>query len=83
MKIFSPEKLDKLMSDPLMKQSGVAKAVGISSAGLSRIRSGHKNPSVNTLARIAYVLKKPIEYFFEEEGNAKQQHLPLKDVANG
>ncbi|OPY73598.1 MAG: DNA-binding transcriptional repressor PuuR [Syntrophorhabdus sp. PtaU1.Bin058] len=45
----------------------LAAKVGISTMTLQRIETGKTSPSVSVLAEIAYHLRQPIDYFFQEK----------------
>jgi transcriptional regulator with XRE-family HTH domain len=45
----------------------LAEKVGISTMTLQRIETGKTSPSVSVLAEIAYHLRQPINYFFQEK----------------
>lgn len=49
-----------------LKQSDLADMLQINQANIAKLESGTVNIGVDTLARVADVLHKPIEYFFQE-----------------
>lgn len=49
-----------------LTQEGLAKKIGANQKNISRYETGASMPSIETLVKIAKVLKKRIEYFFDE-----------------
>lgn len=49
-----------------LKQSDLAEMLTVNQANIAKIESGRVSIGVETLARIAHALHKPIGYFFEE-----------------
>lgn len=76
---YNPRKLAELLSDPTLKLTGVSRIADVSSAYLTELKKGRREPSAKMLGRLASALGKPIDYFFDE----KVQHIELKDTSNG
>ncbi len=49
-----------------LNQTGLAKKIGAKQKSISRYENGLSMPSIETLLKIAKVLKKPAGYFIEE-----------------
>jgi transcriptional regulator with XRE-family HTH domain len=87
MKKFSYKKLDKFFDDECLNASAVAKKAGVSVNAISNMRNGTKVPKINTLAAVAFVLDKSVDFFLEDEAIVNQTSLPLsttlKEAVNG
>lgn len=82
MKLFSAEILKDLLDEKCIKHSSLAMKAGIGTSTLSSIVKGQKIPNVNTLGRIAFILNKPVDYFYEDESVVRQARLQFKEVSN-
>ncbi len=60
-------RLRKAREDTGLSQGAFARALNLSSEYISLLESGKRNPSFDTLGRIAAFLHKDIAYFFEEK----------------
>lgn len=49
-----------------LRQSELAELLGVNQQNVARMEKGEIGIGVETLARVAVALKKPIEYFFQE-----------------
>lgn len=49
-----------------LNQTQLADKIGAKQKSISRYETGLAMPSVETLIKITTILKKPVEYFFEE-----------------
>ena len=67
MRIFSSEKLNEVLDNPIVSVGGVRATAGLSYNGFDKIRKGESVPSANTLVAIADALQKPLDYFFVEK----------------
>ncbi len=49
-----------------LTQTGLAKKIGAKQKSISRYENGISSPSIETLVKVAKVLKKPAGYFLDE-----------------
>lgn len=67
--VFNPATVKQARGEKGMTQMEIAKETGLSLVTVGYIETGYKEPKVNTLARIATVLNKPMSYFFANNPN--------------
>jgi transcriptional regulator with XRE-family HTH domain len=69
---MDPKKLGKKLKlariDLDLNQTELADRIGAKQKSISRYENGLSMPSIETLVKIAKVLKKPAGYFLEDEG---------------
>lgn len=59
------QKIERAMKEAGFTQRELAKVMGITNPTISTWTTGKRNPTVNTLKRIAQATGKPLNYFFE------------------
>jgi transcriptional regulator with XRE-family HTH domain len=82
MKLFSAQKLKHYIEEKCLKPSALASKAGIGSSTLSSIVHGQKIPNVNTLGRIAFILDKPVDFFYEDESIVMQARFQFSEVTS-
>ena len=73
-------KLVRVLKD--IDQSGLAKAVGVSTAFVSLIETGKREPSITTAKRIAEALQIPIGLLFVASDNPPIETKILSDIVD-
>ncbi len=63
------EKIKTAVKEAGLTQQKFAKQIGISETAISRWAAGNRNPSISSLKKIAKATGKPLNYFFENNGN--------------
>ncbi|MDR1926455.1 MAG: helix-turn-helix domain-containing protein [Endomicrobium sp.] len=59
------KKIKKVVRESGYSQQTFAKRFGLAESAISRWASGERNPSLNSLKKIAKATNKPLSYFFE------------------
>ena len=85
-KIFS-EKLKRIMFEKNLKQEDFAKKIGVNQSHVSNWITGKRNPSMNTLNKIAKTLNIPISSLIENTGknnlkNSNEFSEQIKEIQN-
>ncbi len=71
-KNFFSRQLKKIIFEKNITQKDVAKKLGVAQAMISQWLAGDKNPTLNTLTRIADVLGVSVNYFIEESFSSNE-----------
>lgn len=66
------KRVKKAVKESRMTQLEVADKAGMSKKHLHKIKTGLANPSIKALARIGWVVKKPVEWFLRRN-NKKER----------
>ena len=61
-------RIKSLRTEKKISQYELAVLCGFEKANMSRLESGHSNPTVLTLYKISEALNIPVEEFFKEDG---------------
>lgn len=72
--IFLAKKLRMALAELGSNQTEIAKKMGVSKAQISHWVAGDNKPSMESLNKLADALGKPVNYFFEQNG---------ENIANG
>lgn len=62
---FNAKKVKAKRESKGMTQEDLARAADVTVSTIVQLEGGHKEPRVNTLARVAQVLTTKLDYFFD------------------
>ena len=77
---FFGKKFEKIAIEKNMSQQDVANKLGVSKEMISIWVTGRRNPSLNSIKKIAAVFDVPTDYFIEENKNISDKNLDDKDI---
>jgi transcriptional regulator with XRE-family HTH domain len=73
MRVFNPKRLQDARKEYRHSQSSLAGEVELSRNAIAQYESGDCVPGSNVLVRLSEVLRKPLEYFFDEVDQSTAQ----------